>query len=166
MDRGYQLSWDAPGLLALRGGKLTLAPAAARSALRAIHRRRARLGLQALAIPAALPPLPTVPAEGERPFLIDQVLSAGLPLAQAERLVNQYGRAAADIAGIVAADPASAQPLSPGLPQLNAELIHARRALAADGFEDFARRRSDLAFESAAIGHQDRPRAAPGRRAA
>jgi glycerol-3-phosphate dehydrogenase len=166
MDRGYQLSWDAPGLLALRGGKLTLAPQAARAALRAIHRRRGRLGLQALAIPPALPPLPAVPAEGERPFLIDQVLTAGLPLVQAERLVNQYGRAAADIAGIVAADASSAQPLAPGLPQLTAELIHARRSLAADGYEDFARRRSDVAFEAAAIGHRDRPRAVPGRRAA
>ena len=166
MDRGYQLSWDAPGLLALRGGKLALAPAAARSALKAIHRRRARLRLESLAIPEQLPPLPAVPGEGERGFLIDQVLSAGLSVGQAERLVALYGRAAADIAGIVIADPTAARPLSDGLPHLAAELVHARQALAADGFEDFARRRSDLVFESAVIGSRHRPGAAGRRRAA
>ena len=166
MDRGYRLAWDAPGLLALRGGKLTLAPAAARSALRAIHRRRGQLGLESLAVPRQLPPLPAAVAEGERPFLIHQVLSAGLSGAQAERLVGEYGRAAADIAAIVTADPSSSRALWPGLPHLQAELVHARQALAADGFEDFARRRSDLAFDSAVAGSRDRPGATGNRRAA
>jgi hypothetical protein len=45
LDRGYLLDWPLPGLLALRGGKLTLALSAARQALRAIDARAGRLGL-------------------------------------------------------------------------------------------------------------------------
>ncbi|MEO5769185.1 MAG: FAD-dependent oxidoreductase [Polyangia bacterium] len=86
LDRDYVVSWDRPGLLAVRGGKLTLALDGARSALRAIDRARVPLGLPPLAVPAAgrLPPLPAltpsspigvsasggrVPAEAVRPSL-------------------------------------------------------------------------------------------------
>lgn len=86
LDRDYVVSWDRPGLLAVRGGKLTLALDGARSALRAIDHARGPLGLPSLAVPAAgrLSPLPAltscsptgvspsggnVPAEAGRPSL-------------------------------------------------------------------------------------------------
>src|SRR6185503_4497820 len=51
LDRDYAVSWDQPGLLALRGGKLTLALDGARGALRALNRERPTLGLPLLDIP-------------------------------------------------------------------------------------------------------------------
>jgi glycerol-3-phosphate dehydrogenase len=45
LDRGYMLEWPAPGLLAMRGGKLTLALSAAREALVSIDRDAKSLGL-------------------------------------------------------------------------------------------------------------------------
>jgi glycerol-3-phosphate dehydrogenase len=52
LDRDYVVSWDEPGLLALRGGKLTLALDGARRALRALGAEAARLGLPAIDVPA------------------------------------------------------------------------------------------------------------------
>jgi glycerol-3-phosphate dehydrogenase len=51
LDRGYVVNWDAPGLLAVRGGKLTLALTGARQALSVITRERRRLSLPLLNIP-------------------------------------------------------------------------------------------------------------------
>jgi glycerol-3-phosphate dehydrogenase len=51
MDRDYAVSWDQPGLLAVRGGKLTLALDGARRALRALNRQGPALGLPPLGIP-------------------------------------------------------------------------------------------------------------------
>jgi glycerol-3-phosphate dehydrogenase len=53
LDRDYVVNWDAPGLLAVRGGKLTLALTGARRALSAIARERHALSLPPLAIPRA-----------------------------------------------------------------------------------------------------------------
>jgi glycerol-3-phosphate dehydrogenase len=51
LDRGYVVAWDEPGLLAVRGGKLTLALDGARSALRALGAEAKTLGLPPIAIP-------------------------------------------------------------------------------------------------------------------
>jgi glycerol-3-phosphate dehydrogenase len=51
LDRGYTVSWDEPGFLALRGGKLTLALDGARRALRALDTEAATLGLPEIAVP-------------------------------------------------------------------------------------------------------------------
>jgi glycerol-3-phosphate dehydrogenase len=62
LDRDYDLRWDEPGLLAVRGGKLTLALHGARCALAALTRARRELGLPPLTVPAAgalRGPLPT-----------------------------------------------------------------------------------------------------------
>jgi glycerol-3-phosphate dehydrogenase len=45
LDRDYVVAWDEPGLLALRGGKLTLALDGARNALRAMRAEAEALGL-------------------------------------------------------------------------------------------------------------------------
>jgi glycerol-3-phosphate dehydrogenase len=52
LDRGYVVGWDEPGLLALRGGKLTLALDGARRALRALGAEAEALGLPEIAVPA------------------------------------------------------------------------------------------------------------------
>jgi glycerol-3-phosphate dehydrogenase len=51
LDRGYVVAWDEPGLLAVRGGKLTLALDGARRALGALAARAATLGLPEIAVP-------------------------------------------------------------------------------------------------------------------
>ena len=75
LDRGYALDWPLPGLLAMRGGKLTLALAAARQALRSIDQRRDLLGLEAMA-PRPEHLLP--PLVHDR---LDQLRPASFPLA-------------------------------------------------------------------------------------
>lgn len=62
LDRDYVVSWDRPGLLTVRGGKLTLALDGARRALRALDRARVPLGLPSLTVPTAgqLRPLPAL----------------------------------------------------------------------------------------------------------
>ncbi|MDB4979877.1 MAG: hypothetical protein JWM82_629, partial [Myxococcales bacterium] len=52
LDRDYVVAWDEPGLLTLRGGKLTLALDGARRALRALHGQAASLGLPSIHVPA------------------------------------------------------------------------------------------------------------------
>ena len=52
LDRGYAVAWDEPGLLAVRGGKLTLALDGARRALRALRADAAALGLPEITVPA------------------------------------------------------------------------------------------------------------------
>ena len=61
LDRGYVVTWDEPGFLALRGGKLTLAFDGARAALRALRAQAGALGLPSIVVPrfgalAASPP--------------------------------------------------------------------------------------------------------------
>jgi glycerol-3-phosphate dehydrogenase len=61
LDRDYVVAWDEPGLLAVRGGKLTLALHGARRALAALKSARHALGLPDFVVPpvGALPgPLP------------------------------------------------------------------------------------------------------------
>lgn len=61
LDRDYAIGWQEPGLLAVRGGKLTLGLDGARRALHALRRQRRALGLPRLTVPAVgtLPgPLP------------------------------------------------------------------------------------------------------------
>jgi glycerol-3-phosphate dehydrogenase len=52
LDRGYVVSWDEPGCLAMRGGKLTLALDGARRALRALRAEARTLCLPEIVIPA------------------------------------------------------------------------------------------------------------------
>jgi glycerol-3-phosphate dehydrogenase len=70
LDRDYVIAWDEPGLLALRGGKLTLALDGARRALHALRAEAEALGLPevdvapfgALSAPASTPlRRPTLP---------------------------------------------------------------------------------------------------------
>lgn len=53
LDRDYDVRWEEPALLAIRGGKLTLAMHGARRALAAVSRERTSIGLPKLVIPSA-----------------------------------------------------------------------------------------------------------------
>jgi glycerol-3-phosphate dehydrogenase len=69
LDRDYVIAWDEPGLLALRGGKLTLALDGARGALRALRAQAEPLGLPAIHVPAFGALSALVPTPARRPAL-------------------------------------------------------------------------------------------------
>ena len=68
LDRGYVVAWDEPGLLAVRGGKLTLALDGARRALRALRAEAVTLGLPDVAVPAFGALSAPTPAGPRRPI--------------------------------------------------------------------------------------------------
>jgi glycerol-3-phosphate dehydrogenase len=67
LDRGYVVGWDEPGLLAVRGGKLTLALDGARRALLALAAEARAFGLPEIAVPpfGALTASPAAPARAK-----------------------------------------------------------------------------------------------------
>jgi glycerol-3-phosphate dehydrogenase len=141
MDRGYLVRWDAPGLLSIRGGKLTLALTGARQVLAAVSRASCDLRLpRVVAPPFSLPALSGAPPPGAA---LRGELEKIVPMVTADRLLATYGARSGELLPLLAA-PSARWPLFPGLPHLAAEWQHARRFEWAISFEDFARRRGDL----------------------
>jgi glycerol-3-phosphate dehydrogenase len=74
LDRGYVVAWDEPGLLAVRGGKLTLALDGARGALRALGAQAPALGLPEIgALPFGALSAPATPRPTPRPATVPPV---------------------------------------------------------------------------------------------
>ncbi|GBF94204.1 glycerol-3-phosphate dehydrogenase mitochondrial-like [Raphidocelis subcapitata] len=80
---------------------------------------------------------------------------------QARRLASAYGDRAFDVLELVKwSDGALAAPLAPGLPVIEAEVVHAVRQEYAASVEDFLMRRTRLAFLDAAAAEAAAPRVA------
>ncbi len=152
LDRGYAIRWDGPGLLSIRGGKMTLALHGARQALEVARRSAAALGLPSFTAPGPgeLPPLDR-PADARRRL--------DLPASARQHLLASYGEAELTaLAALLAARPGLATPIAPGLPFIAAERALAAHLDGARRWDDFAVRRSDLALRLSA---RSLPTAAP-----
>jgi glycerol-3-phosphate dehydrogenase len=157
IDRDYVISWDAPRLLTLRGGTLTLALEGARRALTAMRRASSRLGLAPFGVAQAgeLPPVGRRPQGATRDGLARALRELGLPMTTADHIVTSYAvDEAQTLLALMRTQPSLRQPLREGLPHVTAEWRFARQNEGARCWEDFARRRSDLALRASVLANQ------------
>ena len=144
-SREHALTWTAPGLLTISGGKLTTYRAMAREVVdevtRALGDRRPRRS-----------PTDRAPLPGGDFLSADRELAAardatGMP-STAEHLVHAYGREWRDVWAIVGSNAALAAPVSPTLPYIVAELHFAIQREMAMTLSDLLIRRMHIAYEA------------------
>jgi glycerol-3-phosphate dehydrogenase len=143
-SREFRLFWSPSGLLTAAGGKYTTYRHMAEVITDAVA---ARLGRRARCRTANYPldGAPAVPwEEFERSETKALVTRHGLGEAAARHLVNRYGRRAADVASCVARDPALAEPVVAGEPDLRGEFVYQREEEMALRPEDCLLRRTRL----------------------
>ncbi len=128
LSRHHRVVASASGLITVTGGKLTTYRAMAEDTVDAALRRlgrRARCRTRRLAL---------LGAEG--------YLEADGKSDVEVHLANRYGTLAAEVLALIAATPALAEPLVPGLPYLRAEAVYAVRAEMARTLDDVLSRRT------------------------
>lgn len=140
MSRDYRIECPEPGLLAIRGGKMTLHRRIAEDAVSAII---SRLGMN-----SALEPSPR--AQSVDGVLPTRLARAGVSAALSQKVVERYGRRASRFLHLLAENPGWAEPILPSLPYIWAEVPYAIRYEMAVYAEDFLRRRTDLAVQARA----------------
>jgi glycerol-3-phosphate dehydrogenase len=94
LDRDYAVAWEEPGLLVLRGGKLTLGLDGARRALRALQRQRRALALPDIVVPAVGTLTAPLPARSPRPVASDGAVVSSITDSTVRSLSSWTGRAA------------------------------------------------------------------------
>jgi glycerol-3-phosphate dehydrogenase len=142
--REHAIAADTPGLLTVRGGKLTTYRAMAAQAVDAAARSLGRTAPRRA--PTDRVPLPG----GDIVSVNDEIAEArptvGSP-ARAEHLVRMYGSEWRAVWALVRHEPALGTPLVPGLPYLAAEAVHAVEREMAMTLADILVRRLHPAFE-------------------
>jgi glycerol-3-phosphate dehydrogenase len=144
LSREYRLFWTPSGLLTVAGGKYTtyrhMAEVVTDAVAEQLGRRR-----RCQTAKYRLDGTPHVPWEE---FIRSEprVLAGrtGLREEAARHLVGRYGRRAADVTTYLARDPALAEPVVPGEPELRAEFVYQREEEMAIKEEDCLLRRTRL----------------------
>jgi glycerol-3-phosphate dehydrogenase len=143
-SREWRLFWSPSGLLTAAGGKYTtyrhMAEVITDAVMEGLGRRaRCRTAHQ------PLDGAPTVPWwEFEGAETKSLAAQHGLREESARHLVHRYGRRAADVAAYLARDPALAEPVVEGEPDLRAEFVYQREEEMAMGEADYLLRRMRL----------------------
>jgi glycerol-3-phosphate dehydrogenase len=144
VSREHAVTWTAPGLLTVSGGKLTTYRAMADDVVNAVMRSLDQPVRRATTHRVPLP-------GGNIPSFVDEVHRAqsaiGLP-PLAEHLVRSYGSEWRDVWAIVGSNHALAANVSPGLPYIGAELVWAVEHEMALTLADILIRRLHVAFET------------------
>ena len=144
VSREHAVTWTAPGLVTVSGGKLTTYRAMAEDVVDAVQKS---FGEPVRRAPTHRVPLPG----GELHSFADEVHRAqgaiGLP-PLAEHLVRSYGSEWRDVWAIVGSNHALAANVSPGLPYIAAELVWAVESEMALTLADLLVRRLHVAFET------------------
>ena len=158
LSREHTVSPVAPGLTAIAGGKYTTYRVMARDLIDA-----AAAGLPGPVPPSRTGTLPLVGAAGfaERWAGRQRLAAAsGLPVAQVERLLERYGSAVDDLAGLIRARPELGKPVEGAGGYLAAEIVYACTHEGAVRLDDVLARRTRAAIEVRDRGLAAAPRAA------
>jgi glycerol-3-phosphate dehydrogenase len=144
LSREFRLFWSPSGLLTAAGGKYTTYRHMAEVITDAVV---ARLGRRARCHTASHP-LDGAPAAPWQEFEESETRSLagrhGLKVEAARHLVTRYGVRAADVAAYLTDDPALAEPVAAGEPDLRAEFAYQREHEMAIRPEDCLLRRTRL----------------------
>ncbi|MBC7806735.1 MAG: glycerol-3-phosphate dehydrogenase/oxidase, partial [Akkermansiaceae bacterium] len=126
------------GLASIVGGKLTTYRSLAEEVTDWVLKRlgRAPVACSTAVIAPDILPVATLRLETERALDFLQ-----LPVSLAPRLVKRYGPASADVLARVKRDPSLGRPISPGIPDLGAQVVHAVETEFARTVDDVVRRR-------------------------
>src|SRR5262249_37728172 len=127
LTREWRLFWSPSGLLSVAGGKYTTYRRMAEVITDAVA---ARLGRRRSSRTRAfrLDGAPGLPWEKYVPATVSILqLRHGLTEKAARHLVSRYGKRASDVAAYLERDPALAEPITAGEPDLRAELVYQRQ---------------------------------------
>jgi glycerol-3-phosphate dehydrogenase len=155
-SREHSITWTAPGLLTVTGGKLTTYRSMAASVVGQIARA---LGVSARSAPTHRVPLPG----GDMRSFEEEVAAASTTIGiarLAEHLVRMHGTAWRAVWTIVGSNTALSAPVVPTLPYIVAELHHAVEQEMALTLGDLLIRRLHVAFETRDHGIAAAPAAA------
>jgi glycerol-3-phosphate dehydrogenase len=126
LSREFQMFWSTSGLLSIAGGKYTtyrrMAEVITDSVARRLRRRK-RGRTRCFPLEGA----PDEPWEEFKAAAVTKLCSRyGLKQNAAQHLVSRYGRCAPDVAAYLTQDPALAEPVLPGEPDLRVEFPYQR----------------------------------------
>jgi glycerol-3-phosphate dehydrogenase len=155
-SREHSITWTAPGLLTVTGGKLTTYRSMAASVVGQVARA---LGVSARSAPTHQVALPG----GDMRSFENEVAAASTTIGiarLAEHLVRMYGTAWRAVWTIVGSNTAFSAPVVPTLPYIVAELHHAVEQEMALTLGDLLIRRLHVAFETRDHGIAAAPAAA------
>ncbi|MGH7625014.1 MAG: glycerol-3-phosphate dehydrogenase [Gemmatimonadaceae bacterium] len=145
VSREHAITWTAPGLLTITGGKLTtyrsVAEDVVREAAKSLGQRDARAGTERVALPGGA----MTSCDDE----IDAALTKVGSRDVARHLVHSHGTEWQDVWALAASDDALRAPLLPELPYIVAELHWAVGQEMALTLSDLLIRRLHVAYETA-----------------
>ncbi|MGH9316716.1 MAG: glycerol-3-phosphate dehydrogenase/oxidase [Thermoanaerobaculia bacterium] len=164
-SREEALTVSASGLVSVTGGKLTTHR---RMGAKAIDRAARLLRRQGRAVPASatssrrFPGAPDMPMKEFLPFFAGLATSINRSLREetAHHLARRYGSRASEIVALTAEDRELGRPLSPGLPDIDAEVVFASRREDARTLTDVLIRRTHLFWQAPRQGLEAVERAA------
>jgi glycerol-3-phosphate dehydrogenase len=151
------------GLVTVTGGKLTTHRRMGEKTIDRVARLLARQGVAVRPGATSGRRFPGAPAEALDAFLarlIFEAASLGLAEESARHLGLRYGSRAREVLSVVAAEPALVRGLSPGLPDIEAEIVFAARAEDARSLSDAFIRRTHLFWQAPGQGLASAERAA------
>ena len=139
------------GLVTVTGGKLTTHRRMGAKAIDRLAPLLARRGVSARPSVTRMRRFPGAPREALDAFLsgfASRARSIGLDDPIALHLGLRYGSRAAEVLSVVAAEPALARRLSPGLPDIDAEILFAARTEDARSLSDAFHRRTHVFWQA------------------
>ena len=162
LSREHAVRSPAPGLSVIAGGKFTTYRVMARDLIDVSVRDLSAGPGQT--IPASRThEVPLAGAEGYQDFWAAReriAASAGLPLAQVERLLGRYGSDLAELLELMASRPRLREPVPGGGPYLSAEIVYACSHEGAVHLDDVLSRRTRIRIEVRDRGAEAAPHAA------
>jgi glycerol-3-phosphate dehydrogenase len=151
------------GLVTVTGGKLTTHRRMGEKTIDRVARLLARQDVAVRPGATSGRRFPGAPAEALDAFLArltSEAASLGLAEESARHLGLRYGSRAREVLSVVAAEPALVRGLSPGLPDIEAEIVFAARAEDARSLSDAFIRRTHLFWQAPGQGLASAERAA------
>ena len=156
-SREHAVTWREPGMVAITGGKLTAYRAIAAEVVDAVEERLGR--------PTSPSTTDRLPLPGGDISSVERAVADARRLtdddAIAARLVSAYGSAWGYVWIRAEGDPALGERVSPDLPYVMAEVVHAVEQERACTLADLLVRRTHIAFETRDNGRQAARRVAP-----
>jgi glycerol-3-phosphate dehydrogenase len=150
LSREHVVDRPAPGFVSMAGGKYTTYRVMAKDAV-----DLAVIDLRRLVSDSVTEKVPLMGADGY--FALQQQVSRiaeenSLTEASVTHLLNRYGSLIEEILDIIEEDSSLAERISPDLPYLKAEILHAATHEGARSVEDVLMRRTRISFEAADSG--------------
>jgi glycerol-3-phosphate dehydrogenase len=150
LSREHVVDRPAPGFVSMAGGKYTTYRVMAKDAV-----DLAVIDLRRLVSDSVTEKVPLMGADGY--FALQQQVSRiaeenSLTEASVRHLLNRYGSLIEEILDIIEEDSSLAERISPDLPYLKAEILHAATHEGARSVEDVLMRRTRISFEAADSG--------------